>query len=122
MTTLTCMLRPPRGCDVRRLVALLTLAVAVPRLPFWPGPPVVYPLRLLPQEVFGWLTLFIGLTLLLTACNRWRLHPVGRLIAVLGFATWLTLAAATTSVTSMIVDVAIAYALLGEILSLRHDC
>lgn len=112
---IVCCLRPPRGRDVRRLVAMLTLAVALPRLPGWPGPVVVYPLRLLPPEVFGYLTLVVGLTLWLTACNRWRLRPAGRLAAVLAFATWLTLAAATTSATSVMVDLVIAYALLGEI-------
>lgn len=110
-----CCLRAPRGRDVRRLVALLTFAVALPRLPFWPGSAVVYPLRWLPQEVFGWLTLAVGLALLATACNRWRLRPAGRLAAVFGFVTWVTLAAATTSATSVLVDLAVAYALLGEI-------
>lgn len=110
-----CWLRPPRGDDVRRLLALLTLAVALPRLPIWPGPAIVYPLRLLPQEAFGWLTLVVGIALLLTSCNGQRLQLPGRLTSVLAFATWLTLAAATSSATSLLVDLAIAYALLGEI-------
>lgn len=112
------LLHPPSGRDVRRLVAFLTLAVALPRLPGWPGPATVYPLRLLPQEWFGWLTLLAGLLLLATL--RWRLRVRGRLAALFALAVWATLAAATTSATSMMIDLLIMYALLGEILA-RHN-
>lgn len=115
------LLRPFRGPDVRRLVACLTLAVALPRLPGWPGPTIVYPLQFLPQEAFGWLTLVAGLLLLATLGKyRWRLR--GRLAALFAFAVWATLAAATTSATSLLVDLIIMYALLGEIIALPNDC
>lgn len=115
------LLRAFRGPDVRRLVACLTLAVALPRLPGWPGPTIVYPLQFLPQEAFGWLTLVAGLLLLATLGKyRWRLR--GRLAALFAFAVWATLAAATTSATSLLVDLIIMYALLGEIIALPNDC
>lgn len=114
-------LRPFRGPDVRRLVAFLTLAVALPRLPGWPGPAIVYPLHLLPQEAFGWLTLIAGVLLMATLGEqRWRLR--GRLVALFAFAVWATLAAATTSTTSLMIDLLIMYALLGEIIALPDDC
>ena len=92
------------------------LGVALPRLPFWPGPPIVYPLKLLPQATFGWLTLAVALALLATTW-RWRLHFGGRFIALLAFVTWIILAAATSSVTSMILDVIFAWAMFGEIIA-----
>lgn len=114
-------LRPFVGPDgVRRLVAGLTLMVALPRLPFWPGPDVVYPLRFLPQEVYGWLTLAAGLLLLATT-GRYRIRVRGRLAALLAFVVWATLAAATTSATSMMIDLLIMYALLGEMMVWRYD-
>lgn len=108
--------RPPVGPDARRLVGLATLAVALPRLPFWPGPHIVYPLHLLPQEVFGWAALVSSLLLLATT-ERYRMRFVGRMSAVLAFAFWVTLAFATTSATSMMLDALFAYALFGEIIA-----
>lgn len=118
---LIALLRPPRGVDVRRLTAFVLLGVALPRLPFWPGPSIVYPLQLLPQAAFGWLTLAIGVALLVTL-GRWRLRFAGRAVAVLAFALWVTLAAATTSITSMILDIMFAYAMFGEIVTQRDGC
>lgn len=118
---LRALLRPFCGQDIRRLVAFLTLAVALPRLPGWPGPAVVYPLQFLPQEAFGWLTLAAGL-LLLATMGRHRLRVRGRLAALFSFVVWATLAAATTSATSMLIDLLIMYALLGEIMALHNEC
>lgn len=118
---LRALLRPFCGPDVRRLLAFLTLAVALPRLPGWPGPAIVYPLQFLPQAAFGWLTLAAGLGLLFTM-GRHRLRVRGRLAALFAFAVWATLAAATTSATSMLIDLLIMYALLGEIMALRNEC
>lgn len=109
-------LRPFCGEEIKRLVAAITLAVALPRLPFWPGPHIVYPLHLLPQEVFGWAALVSSLLLLATT-ERYRLRFVGRMSAVLAFAFWVTLAFATTSATSMMLDALFAYALFGEIIA-----
>lgn len=109
------MLRPPSGCHVRRLVAYMCLAVALPRLPGGPGASTVHVLRFLPPEAFGWLMLAIGIGLLATL--RSRMHPAGRIMALLAFVSWMTLAAATASATSLLVDLLLAYALLGEIVT-----
>lgn len=118
---LIALLRAPRGVDVRRLTAFVLLGVALPRLPIWPGPAIVYPLNLLPQGVFGWLALAVGLGLLATM-GRWRLRAAGRFMAMLAFVLWVTLAAATTSSTSMILDAMFAYAMFGEIVTQRDGC
>lgn len=115
------LLRPFRGTEVRRLSAFVLLSVALPRLPGWPGAPIVYPLNLLPQEVFGWAALVISLALLATG-NRWRLRFAGRLVSVLAFVFWATMAVATTSTTSMFIDAMFAYAMFGEIVTQRGDC
>lgn len=108
-------LRPFRGRDVRVMCALFTLAVALPRLPLWPGDtPNVNPLRLLPPEVFGWICLILGIALLVTT-GRWRCKMAGRLVAFVGLIVWALLAGATLSVTSLFIDIIIAYAMLGEV-------
>ena len=115
-------LRPPRGRDVRVICALFTLAVALPRLPVWPGiTPSVNPLTILPPEMFGWLTLLLGVALLATA-GRWRTHVAGRLVAFVGLLIWALLAGATASITSMLIDIIICYAMIGEIMAGRDDC
>ena len=114
------LVRPFRGSEVRRMVGWISLAVALPWLPCWPGPSIVYPLQLLSQATFGLMLLAVGIGLLATG-NRWRLHWTGRLLLVLGFSAWVTLAAATTSVTSLLIDAVIAWALLGEIVTQRGN-
>ena len=112
-------LRPMRGCDVRRLVGWLTLAVAIPRIV--PGGPLtVYPLGILPQETFGWLFLAAA-TLLLATGGRWRLRLRGRMAALVALVAWSVLLGATTSVTSRLLDAAVMWALLGEITAGRED-
>ena len=108
------LLRPFQGADVRRLTAWTLIAVALPRLPFWPGPSTVYQLTILPAEAFGWLALGLAIGLLVTA-RRHRTHLAGRLVAMLAFVLWVLLAAATTSFTSMMLNLGFAYAMLGEI-------
>ena len=93
------MFRPFRGTDVRRLAAAILFAVAIPRLPFWPGPPIVYPLNILPQDVFAWLALLKAVALVLTA-GQWRLRFVGRLSALVEFVSWVLSAVVTTALTS----------------------
>lgn len=110
------LLRPFCGAEVRRLTGFVMLGVALPRLPFWPGPAIVYPLKLFPQAVFGWLALTISLALLVTVW-RWRLRLAGRFVALLSFVMWIVLAAATTSITSMILDLTFAWAMFGEIIA-----
>lgn len=110
------LLRPFHGFEVRRLTGFIMLGIALPRLPFWPGPAIVYPLKLLPEATFGWLTLAVSLALLITAW-RWRLHFSGRFVALVAFVTWVILAVATTSVTSMILDITFAWASFGEVIA-----
>jgi hypothetical protein len=105
--------RPFRGEAVRRGTAFVMLGVAIPRLPFWPGPDPAYPLGILSSDLFGWLTLANAVVLILTA-RRWRLTWVGRTAALVAFATWVLLAFATTSWTSRFIDVAFAWAMWGE--------
>lgn len=114
-------LMPPRGNDVRRLVAWITLAVAIPRLPFVPSSPVVYPLGILPQATFGWLCLVVGVALWAT-CGRWRLRARGRIVALLALLLWSVLAAATSSRTSLLIDIIIMYAMIGEIMAGHNEC
>lgn len=113
-------LTPPHGRQVRRLIALLTLAAGVPRLPGVAEVLPFAPQRYLQPEVFGvWLTL-TGVLLLATA-YRLRLTVWGRLAALAAFVGWLTLAAATTSATSLLIDLAVAGSLLMEVGSLRDE-
>lgn len=113
------LLRPFRGVDVRRLTGWVLMAVALPRLPFFPSPPIVYPLGILPQVTFGWLFFGCALTLLATG-KHWRLRLRGRLVALAAFVAWSVLAAATTSLTSVMIDAVIMWAMLGEITA-GHD-
>lgn len=115
------MVRPFRGVEVRRLTGFVLLGVALPRLPLWPGAAIVYPLNLLPQETFGWAALVISLALLAT-CGAWRLRFIGRMVAVLAFVFWVTMAVATTSATSLFIDAMFAYAMFGEIVTQRDGC
>jgi hypothetical protein len=102
------------------MVGFLMIAVALPRLPFFPAPPIVYPLGILPQEAFGWLFLVIGLGLLATG-SHCRTRFRGRMVALLALVAWSVLAAATTSLTSVLIDVVVMWAMLGEITAARDD-
>lgn len=113
-------LYPPSGKEVRRLVAILTLAVGFPRLSFVHDLFPFAPQRFGEPEMFGVLCTIVGLLLLVTA-YKWRLTILGRLVAVLGFVTWITLAAATISATSLLIDLAVALSLLWEIGSLHEQ-
>lgn len=112
-------LHPPSGIEVRRLIAVLTLAVGIPRLP------VVHDVfsfgaqRFGEPGLFGVLCTVVGILLLVTA-YKWRLMLFGRLVAVLGFVTWITLAAATVSSTSLLIELAVALSLLWEIGTLHE--
>lgn len=109
-------LKPPCGRQVRRLAAALTLAVGVPRLPLFDGTEVVYTaLRFVDPWVYGVMMTALGLALLATAYGGWRLRPWGRLVAALGFAAWVMLAAATSSATSLLINLAVASVLLAEV-------
>lgn len=111
--------KPPHGCEVRRLAAALTLAVGVPRLPIFAQTPTFDPLRFVAPWVYGVMLTALGLALLVTS-YRGRLSVPGRLTAALGFAAWVMLAAATSSATSWLVNVAVASTLLAEVWTLKR--
>ena len=113
-------LYPPSGREVRRLVAVLTLAVGLPRLPLMGQLFSFAPQRFGPPEAFGVVCTLVGLLLLATSYEL-RLTIWGRLAAALGFVTWVTLAAATTSATSLLINLAIATSLLMEAGTLREQ-
>lgn len=58
----------------------------------------------------------------LATCGAWRLRFIGRLVAVLAFVFWVTMAVATTSATSLFIDAMFAYAMFGEIVTQQVDC
>ena len=103
-------LRPPAGIQVRRLVVLLSLAISLPRLILPIGP-----VFSIPRPPIGWSFLVLAALLALT-CWRWRLYWLGRTIAAIGFAMFVTLAFDSwpSSQVSALISLGIAYALLGE--------
>lgn len=112
-------LYPPSGREVRRLVAVMTLAVGLPRLPGVAETFSFAAQRFGDPELFGVICVLAGLLLLATVHKRRTVW--GRLAAVLGFVTWVTLAAATVSTTSLLIDLAVAASLLMEAGTLREQ-
>jgi hypothetical protein len=110
---------PPLCVRVRFVAALATLAVAVPRLPVFDAL-IVAQLGFFVPSVYAYLLLPLGLALVVTS-YRWRLHWVGRLVALLGFVAWVTLVFAASSVTSIAINAIMAGVLFTEILA-HHDC
>ena len=85
----------------------------------WPGiEPAFSPLRFVDPWVYGILTTVLGVALLFTA-YRGRLAPVGRVTAAIGVVVWVTLAAATPSATSLLIDALVAATLLAEVWTMR---
>lgn len=113
-------LMPPSGVEVRRLIAVLTLAVGLPRLPLLHEVLSFAPQRFGEPEAFGVICVVSGLLLLLTSYHG-RLSLTGRLVAALAFVVWVTLAAATTSTTSLLIDLAVAASIMTEIISFRNE-
>ena len=110
---------PPLCGRVRFVAALITLAVAVPRLPVFDAW-IVAPLGFFVPSVYAYILLPLGLALVVTS-YRWRTHWAGRLVAMLSFVAWVTLAFASSSVTSIAIDAIFAGVLFIEILA-HHDC
>ena len=111
-------LLPPVCARVRFLVAALTIAVAIPRIPGVTAPSSA--LAFFDPGIYAYVLLPVGVALAITS-YRGRLRFVGRFVAVLGFAAWVTLAFASPSATSILIDIILAVTLLLEIIS-RHDC
>lgn len=104
---------PPRGIIARRILAGMCLAVALPRLPFVADIVSFAPQKFGPPEFYGVLLLLAGVGLILTTTAH-RLNVRGRVAAGLAFVMFATLAFATTSTTSLLVDLMIAYVAFGE--------
>ena len=112
---------PPSCNEVRRLIGIMTLAIGIPRLPVIDEVVSFAPQRFGPSEAFGIISVLLGIALLATAFER-RLTVPGRAVAGLSFVWWVTLAAATTSATSLMLDLAVSASLLVEVGTLRRCC
>lgn len=108
----------PRGVDVRRVVAWITLAIGVPRTEPFNELGRFLPLRFAEPEAYGVIFTALGILLLLT-CYWRRLGLPGRLVAVASFGAYVTIGidAIPLSATSVLVDFIMAYALFGEIIT-----
>lgn len=102
------------------MCGMFTLAVALPRLPFWQPPLPVSTLGILPAALYGWLFLALGVALLATNGQR-RSRWSGRLTALVALVLWGILTGATTSVTSLIINVVVMWAMVGEIGASDYD-
>ncbi len=105
--------KPPCGNEARRLIGVLTLAVGVPRLVFFVDVPY-NPLRFADPWVYGILMTVLGTLLLITSFGR-RRTIAGKLVAGASFVAWCMLAAATTSATSLMINITVAASLLMEV-------
>jgi hypothetical protein len=63
---------------------------------------------------------FIGVLLLWTACAKRRRTIYGKVIAGIGFVSWVILAAATPSITSLGINITVAASLLMEVWGSEH--
>lgn len=101
------------GAELRLLVAAIALAVGVPRIAALHTALPFAAHRFGTPETWGWVFAVLGLALLVTS-YRWRLTPVGRIIAGIGAVSFVALMAASTSATSVGVDFSLACALAWE--------
>lgn len=108
---------PPRGPGVRRVIVGMLLAVGIPRLPFAHDALQFGGLQGAPPEVFGIAGITIGILMLATTYH-WRLTLPGRIAAGLAFVFFCTLAVATSSATSFIVDITMVWAAFGEMVAM----
>lgn len=113
-------IRPPRGREVRRLLAGLCLAIALPRLPLVQDVFYFSPLRFGPPEAYGFLFLLASAGLLLTM-DGWRMEVRGRVAAAFTGVMFVTLAFASVSATSFLVDMLCAAAAFGEVVTMRDE-
>lgn len=106
-------LAPPTGFGVRKVVGFSAIAIGLPRV--ISGANFGMVTELAPAVVYGLGFLILGLALLVTS-GRWRLRLSGRLAAVVGAGMFATLAAdvAHLSLTSLLINLMMAYALIGE--------
>lgn len=106
-------IRVQHGAELRLLVAAISLSIGLPRLAFAHHVLPFAAHRFGQPEAWGWLFVAIGIVLLTTS-YRWRLTPAGRIAAGIGAVSFVALAAASTSATSVMVDLSLACALAWE--------
>lgn len=111
--TLRRYVKPPCGNEVRRMIGMLTLAVGIPRLLFFTDVPF-NPLRFADPWVYGILMTVLGVLLLTTSFGK-RRTMYGKFVAGASFVAWSMLAVATTSATSLLVNLIVAASLLMEV-------
>ena len=107
-------IKPPDGLQVRRSMVVICLAISIPRILQPSGVSFVFD-----RLTVGWAFFGLAIALAVTSSKRWRLSWVGRTIAAIGFAMYVTLAwdAWTNSMVSAFISMAFAYTLLGEAIS-----
>jgi len=109
----------PKQCAIPRFIAaLFTLWVGIPRLPFFDTP--FSPLKFIDPWIYGIIMTIIGTGLLITS-YKYRASVGGRIIAAVGFVAWIGLAVATSSTTSVLIDLTIATILFFEVIT-KHPC
>lgn len=111
-------INPPLCAIPRLMVAWCTLAVGIPRLPIFSDTQFA-PLKFVSPEVYGIIMTLIGVAILITVYHK-RTEVTGRVVAAVGFVTWVMLTVATTSSTSFIIDIGICAILIGEIRGKRR--
>lgn len=111
-------LKPPQCAIPRFLASLFTLWVGIPRLPFLDAP--FSPLKFIDPWVYGIILTFVGTALLYTSYKH-RLTVVGRSVAAVGFIAWIGLAAATSSLTSLGIDITVSIILFIEVIA-KYPC
>ena len=107
--------KPPAGLQVRRSMVVICLAVSMPRILQPTGAHFIFD-----RLTVGWAFFGLAIALAVTRGKRWRLNWVGRTVAAIGFAVFVTLAwdAWTSSMVSAFISMAFAYTLLGEAMSI----
>jgi len=105
---------PPHGPEVRKAIGLYSLWVGIPRL-LSQDISLYTPLKFIDPWVYGVLMTIIGVLLLLTSCTKRRHGIYGKVIAGVSFVAWMLLAAATSSQTSLLINLTVALSLLMEV-------
>lgn len=105
---------PPYGAEVRKAIGWYSLCVGIPRILIQDGS-LYSPLRFVDPWVYGVIMTILGILLLATACSKRRITVYGKVVAGISFVAWMILAAATTSLTSLGINLGVSASLLMEV-------
>jgi hypothetical protein len=113
-------IKPPSGCEVRRVIAWTLLAYGIVRvLKLQSAGHEV--LTLLPWWMYGWSKILIAIALLITN-QRYRTTWIGRIVATTAFALCVALVVDAYPVwNGMMTYVLLALFLITEVVT-THDC